>query len=77
MSEGEAGCGEAPQRALRPLVLLGIDPDATGALAVVQWWDEAAAEDAARLQHTAIELFDMPMMRVQIGARLRKCARTP
>ena len=79
--ELESSAGEDPpptgDDAQRPVVLIGIDPDATGALAVVQWGNSSALFDAQRLQHTVVDVHDMPMMRVEVGKRSRKCAHSP
>ena len=57
------------------MVLLGIDPDTSGALAVVRWQHSAAAWDgAAGLPAADIDVYDMPTMRVETGSRARKCA---
>jgi hypothetical protein len=56
-------------------VLLGIDPDTSGAMAVVRWQSSAAARDgAAGLPAADIDVYDMPTMRVETGTRARKCA---
>ena len=63
------------EAAQRPLVLLGIDPDTSGALAVVQWQHAAAARGGpAGLPTADIAVHDMPTMRVETGSRARKCA---
>ena len=61
--------------ARRPLVLLGIDPDTSGALAVVRWRRAGDARGGADgLPVADIEVYDMPTMRVETGTRARKCA---
>ena len=63
------------EAAQRPLVLLGIDPDTSGALAVVRWQRAADALGGADgLPAAEIEVHDMPTMRVETGTRARKCA---
>ncbi len=63
------------EAAQRPLVLLGIDPDTSGALAVVRWRRAADAVGGADgLPAADIEVHDMPTMRVETGTRARKCA---
>ncbi len=63
------------EAAQRPLVLLGIDPDTSGALAVVRWRRAADAIGGADgLPAAEIAVHDMPTMRVETGTRARKCA---
>ena len=70
-----SAAGAEAEAAQRPLVLLGIDPDTSGALAVVRWQRAADARGGADgLPAADIEVYDMPMMRVQTGTRARKCA---
>lgn len=57
------------------LVIIGIDPDSSGAIAVVQW-DVAAARSPdgmpLNFEDATIGLWDMPMMLAKIGTRNRR-----
>ena len=51
--------------------MLGIDPDASGAVAVMHW-DVAAGPEALKLEDATLQVYDMPLESVPVGKRLRK-----
>lgn len=55
----------------RSICLIGIDPDASGALAVMQWDVPTGPEDL-QLQEAGIQVHDMPLESVPVGKRLRR-----
>lgn len=61
----------AQQLGVQSICLLGIDPDASGAVAVMHW-DVAAGPEALQLQNATLQIHDMPLECVPVGKRLRK-----
>ena len=58
------------------ICLLGIDPDASGALAVMHW-DLAAGLETPQLGNATLQVHDMPLESVPVGKRLRKYVLPP
>lgn len=56
---------------VQSICLLGIDPDASGAVAVMHW-DAADGPHALQLQDATLQIHDMPLESVPVGKRLRK-----
>ncbi len=56
---------------MQNLCVLGIDPDISGAIAVMHW-EMASNAAQLQLQDAVIELHDMPTTSVAIGKRLRR-----
>lgn len=54
------------------LCVLGIDPDISGAVAVLQW-ELFSDSTQLQLQDAKIELHDMPVVSVAIGKRFQRC----
>lgn len=55
-------------------MLLGIDPDLGGALAVVQWM---GFPQSIPLGETTVDMYDMPIMQVKVGKRMRRSVAIP
>ena len=53
------------------LYVLGIDPDISGAIAVMQWHVPASAAEL-ELQDATIQMHDMPITKVAIGKKIRR-----
>lgn len=60
-------------RTAHSLCVLGIDPDISGAVAVLQW-DLSSSDTQLQLQDAKIVLHDMPITSVVIGKRLQRQA---
>ncbi|KAL3139163.1 hypothetical protein ABBQ32_005943 [Trebouxia sp. C0010 RCD-2024] len=58
---------------LRKLCVLGIDPDISGAVAVMHWHVPATATEL-ELQDATIQMHDMPVTKVAIGKKIRRQA---
>lgn len=56
---------------LRKLCVLGIDPDISGAVAVMHWHVPATAAEL-ELQDATIQMHDMPVTKVAIGKKIRR-----
>lgn len=56
--------------------MLGIDPDASGAVAVMHW-DVAAGPEALKLEDATLQVHDMPLESVPVGKRMRKWVLSP
>lgn len=63
-------------RTAHSLCVLGIDPDISGAVAVLQW-DLSSSDTQLQLQDAKIVLHDMPITSVVIGKRLQRSAGYP
>ena len=61
----------SPPRTLRKLCVLGIDPDISGAVAVMHWQVPATAAEL-ELQDATIQMHDMPVTKVAIGKKIRR-----
>ena len=59
---------------LRKLCVLGIDPDISGAIAVMQW-NVSPTVAKLELQDATIQIYDMPVTKVAIGKKLRRYIR--
>ena len=71
----DADCCSALQ-----VVILGIDPDASGAFTTLEWPAAAPRTEGglpSSLADAALQLFDMPMETIALGTRSRRCARSP
>lgn len=60
-----------PLPTARKLCVLGIDPDISGAIAVLQWHVSASAAEL-ELQDAIIQMHDMPVTKVAIGKKIRR-----
>ena len=56
---------------LRKLCVLGIDPDISGAVAIMQW-NVSATGAKLELQDATIQMHDMPVTQVAIGKKVRR-----
>lgn len=61
----------SPLSTVRKLCVLGIDPDISGAIAVMQWHIPTSAAEL-ELQHATIQMHDMPVTKVAIGKKIRR-----
>lgn len=61
----------SPLPTARKLCVLGIDPDISGAIAVLQWHVPTSAAEL-ELQDATIQMHDMPVTKVAIGKKIRR-----
>lgn len=60
-----------PLPTLRKLCVLGVDPDVSGAIAVMHWHVPATVAELD-LQDATIQMHDMPVTKVAIGKKIRR-----
>ena len=61
----------SPLPTVHNLCVLGIDPDISGAIAVMHWHVPASAAEL-QLQDVTIQMHDMPVTKVAIGSKIRR-----